>query len=102
MARIVTHRSTWHPLEKDDLKNLIVDLDATDFGHAVGEMETLVTDKSQIEAARQDLQKWLKDLLGEAALKGPPPMGKLECYLSTQRPKILEVLVDAGLMPARP
>jgi len=102
IARIVTHRSTWHPLEKDDSKNLIVDLDTTDFGHAVGEVERLVTDKSQIETALQDLQAWLRDLLGEDALKGSPPMGKLECYLSTRRPEILEVLVDAGLMPARP
>lgn len=102
IARIATQRSTWLPSETDAMENLVVDLDTTDFGHAVGEVEMLVGKKSDIEGARQDLQKWLEDLLGEDTLKGPPPMGKLEYFLSTHRPSILDVLVDAGILPERP
>ena len=100
LARIVTHRSTWRLAKQTD-KLFVVDLDSTDFQYAVGEVETVVTDQSQIEAAQEELQQWLRNVLGEAALQGPPPMGKLEYYLSMQRPEILKILVEAGLMPDR-
>lgn len=100
LARIATQRSTWRSAKQTD-KLFVVDLDSTDFQYAVGEVETVVTDQSQIEAAQEELQQWLRNVLGETALQGPPPMGKLEYYLSTQRPEILEILVEAGLMPNR-
>lgn len=106
LARIGTHRSTWRSSAAttttgSDNNSLVVDLDATDFQYAVGEVETIVTDKSKIEAAQQELQEWLRQVLGETAVQGPPPMGKLEYYLSKHRPEILEILVEAGLMPTR-
>ena len=102
LARIATQRSSWKATSVSlPLKNLVVDLDSTDFGHSVGEVETVVDDPNQMEQAKNALQNWLIEFLGKEALKGPPPMGKLEYYLSTQRPEILEILVEAGLLPSR-
>jgi hypothetical protein len=99
-ARIVTHRSSWSlPRDDDDdVAVVVVDLDTTDFGYAVGEVERLVTKASDIEAARRDLQTWLETVLGEDALAGPPPVGKLEYYLQTQQPHVYNILVEEGLV----
>lgn len=119
LARIATQRSSWRSTTTTTTTttsaeaaapNIAVDLDTTDFGHAVGEVETLVTDKSQIERARQDLQAWLQTVLGQDAddgsddslAKGPLPMGKLEFYLANKRPDVYKILVEAGLMASRP
>jgi thiamine-triphosphatase len=101
-ARIVTHRSSWS-LPRDDDGDVagavvVVDLDTTDFGYAVGEVERLVTKASDIEAARRDLQTWLETVLGKDALAGPPPVGKLEYYLQTQQPHVYNILVEEGLV----
>lgn len=104
LARIGTQRSTWRSSSSDSCRlstNVVVDLDTTDFDYAVGEVETIVTDAHQVSIAQEELQTWLRNVLGAAAVQGPPPMGKLEFYLSTQRPEILAVLVEAGLLPQR-
>ena len=98
-ARIATQRSTW----RSETTDWVVDLDVTtNFEHAVGEVETVVSDPALVPAAQDALQTWLEETLlqGEAP-KGPPPMGKLEFYLSTRRPEILEILLEAGLVPNR-
>jgi thiamine-triphosphatase len=103
-ARIITHRSSWSLPPKDNDNNsaavgaIVVDLDTTDFGYAVGEVERLVTNSSDIAAARRDLATWLVTVLGEEALAGPPPVGKLEYYLQTRQPHVYDILVEEGLV----
>ncbi len=119
-ARIVTHRAKWKRQQTSEetpsLSDLVVDLDTTPDGFAVGEVEVLVEgeDCSSIEsqeqadqaqarndqavaAARETIQGFLASLL--EGQDTHPPMGKLEQFLSQKRPKMYEACVEAGVIP---
>ena len=121
-ARIVTHRAKWKQQTTSDQpssgSDLVVDLDTTPDGFAVGEVEVLVEgeDCSSIESqeeadqaqarndqavaeARERIQSFLKSLLEEQGTSTRPPMGKLEQFLSQKRPKMYEACVEAGVIP---
>jgi hypothetical protein len=174
LARIVTHRAKWKQEEQhqppptkgnanvDDNKdfgskqqkhhppsfpNLVVDLDTTPDGYAVGEVEAVVegedcnididsatTKEAEAAAegealndravarARADIQRFLarlfrdddndngngngngngEDYASSSATNRRPPMGKLEQFLSQNRPRIYKACFEAGVIPKPP
>jgi adenylate cyclase class IV len=62
-ARIGTFRSSW--TRPDELfRNINIDLDSTDFGYAVGEVEITVADESLVEQARERVQEVIQAISG--------------------------------------
>jgi hypothetical protein len=134
-ARIVTHRAKWKPhsqqLANDSdeegsnpIPDLVVDLDTTPDGFAVGEVEAVVegedcsiefagTNEEAVEAAarndravaraRAAIQEFLASLLEDGDGEGNrrPPMGKLEQFLSQNRPRMYQACVESGVIPKR-
>lgn len=120
-ARIVTHRAKWKQQTSEDtaiLSDLVVDLDTTPDGFAVGEVEVVVEGEecSSIEnkdeaaqaqarndqaiaVARESIQTFLASLLEEEGTSTRAPMGKLEQFLSQKRPRMYEACVEAGVIP---
>eukprot|EP00533_Pseudo-nitzschia_delicatissima_P016656 CAMPEP_0197281510 /NCGR_PEP_ID=MMETSP1432-20130617/22854_1 /TAXON_ID=44447 /ORGANISM="Pseudo-nitzschia delicatissima, Strain UNC1205" /LENGTH=276 /DNA_ID=CAMNT_0042748319 /DNA_START=49 /DNA_END=879 /DNA_ORIENTATION=- len=119
-ARIVTHRAKWKPdpsNSKDTGVDLVVDLDMTPDGFAVGEVEAVVEgeDCSNIEdqeaaeaqarndravaEARERIQEFLARLLVEEGRSSRPPMGKLEQFLSQNRPQMYKACIESGVIP---
>ncbi len=74
-----------------------VDLDSTDFGHSVGEIELMVHNKEQIiEAEKQiialcEQHSWFFDTKNHT-------MGKLLMYIKTFNPQQYQALVECGLI----
>ena len=152
LARIVTHRAKWKQQQQQPTKgnvsdndsdpsfpNLVVDLDTTPDGYAIGEVEVVVegedcnididsatTKEAEAAAeakarndravarARADIEGFLSRLLrneddedGEdqassSATNRRPPMGKLEQFLSQNRPRIYKACFEAGVIPKPP
>ena len=120
-ARIVTHRAKWRQQTSEETSSgsdLVVDLDTTPDGFAVGEVEVVVegedcntienqeqADQAQarndqaVAEARESIQSFLANLLEEQGTSTRPPMGKLEQFLSQKRPKMYEACVEAGVIP---
>ncbi|KAL7579842.1 hypothetical protein ACA910_004855 [Epithemia clementina (nom. ined.)] len=129
-ARIVTHRSSWkvpksHPDSngnKEEQRSkydcLTVDLDQTDFGYNVGEVEMLVPittsdndgdQDSRVQKAKLLIQELIDHLTNsdestsepraEKELEGQALVakGKLEYFLYTQRPSIFALMRELGL-----
>ena len=102
-ARIWTQRSSWKSL-LGRFSTLSIDLDATDYGHAVGEVEALVSNEQQVPKAQALIRELLSELLphdyGETLPIAPKKCikGKLEAYIELNRPKMYEILVDAGIL----
>jgi len=126
-ARIVTHRSKWKKQKNTNSfvdsagDGLVVDLDTTPDGYAVGEVEAVVVVDTKEEEgedlhgflvteARARIQKFLAKLLKE---KGEDedssnsccnrvPMGKLEQFLYRNQPQIYEACVESGVISKQP
>jgi len=146
-ARIATQRSKWkqqkHQQQQQtesgatnttEFLNLVVDLDTTPDGFAVGEVEALVDVSGTVEEsisdgaeteteadsirsdrdeavaqARADIRRLLDRILdhegtgdGDPERKRRPPMGKLEQFLYRNQPRIHNVCVKSGVIPAPP
>ena len=129
-ARIVTHRAKWKQNlseEKSEeigaVSDLVVDLDTTPDGFAVGEVEAVVegedcsidvvgTKEAAVKAetrndqavarARECIQGFLTSLLEEDSQNCRPPMGKLEHFLSQNRPRMYEACIESGVIPKPP
>jgi hypothetical protein len=99
-------RREWHPYSR-----LAVDMDWTDFGHAVGEVEVLVDAgegerRAQgIREAKELIERFLRDVIhhdpGRVAVPAASPVaaqGKLERYLARFRPTLYHALLEAGIM----
>lgn len=142
-ARIVTLRAKWKEQQptlttdntndegdqtvggSNRFPNLVVDLDTTPDGFAIGEVEAVVegedcgieSEEAASEAAakndravaraRADIQQFLAILLEDgdsasSATNRRPPMGKLEQFLSQNRPRIYVACVESGVIPEPP
>jgi thiamine-triphosphatase len=97
-ARIVTQRSSWKSTDKCNWENLSVDLDTTDFGYAVGEVERVVHKQEDVEAARTQVQALIAELCDGVS---DPAVGKLEYFLKRNRPDIYHACVESGTIPVR-
>ncbi|GAX20540.1 thiamine-triphosphatase [Fistulifera solaris] len=93
-ARIYTRRTSWTFLD------VAVDLDETDFGHAVGEVEMVVEDETRVEAARTQVREWVAKLQDPAAdtVEQAVAKGKLEYYLYHFRPNVYELCLQSGVL----
>lgn len=102
-AKISTTRTSW----KRDA--IAVDLDETDLGHAVGEVEVVVQNPSEIEMARGTVQGIVAQLLPPTSIPGvgtpdpaaepaPPVIGKLEYYLARNAPELYGLLVRTNIL----
>ena len=129
-ARIVTHRSSWKVEESNNdeafskYAGVSVDLDQTDFGYNVGEVEVVVptssndddNSKDASSSAVRDAKRLIQELIdllssapapgsaGEASssmdqteAKAVVAKGKLEYFLQTQRPEVYSILEEVGL-----
>jgi len=72
-----------------------LDADVASFGHAVMEIEVMVDDASEVEAAETEIAR-------VAALVQAKPLGavggKLETYIRRHAPAVLTALVEEGIM----
>lgn len=109
-ARIFTRRMTWRRENNgvgdggdQDRFDVIVDLDSTDFGYTVGEVEIIVRHRDDIPRARRHIRQILNELLQKGnddeyngGLPSPrqQPMGKLEYYLKMRRPTLYELAMQ--------
>lgn len=95
-ARIETIRSSWNSKSNDDkYKDIVVDLDGTDYGYTVGEVEVVVSSDEQVEAARTRVQDVIQEITGDGASIA---LGKLETYLINNRPEVYNACIKSGSM----
>lgn len=103
-CRLETSRSSWQVDKEWPTQThvgLSVDLDVTNTGYSVGEVEMVVDDKDQIENAYKRVQSLISELTeGSAPLEGPAT-GKLEQFLITHRPDHYEACLQAGVIKKR-
>jgi CYTH domain len=79
-----------------------VDLDTTDFGYGVGEVEVVVANSGEVSKIR-DLIRQLSEYFGQEtavaeASSTAITVGKLEYYLQRYRRDLYQVCIDAGTM----
>jgi adenylate cyclase class IV len=74
-----------------------VDLDQTNLGYVVGEVEKVVYDESQVEKANEEIAAALDQIL-QGKPRQNPPSGKLEYYLENNRPEHYEALIRQGIL----
>lgn len=72
----------------------IIDLDIIDFGYSIGEIELMVNDKSQIQAASDKIIVFAK----ENDLELTAVRGKVVEYLRRNNPEHHQALVSAGVV----
>jgi len=78
-----------------------VDLDETDFGYSVGEVEMIVPSNHEIELAKETIQKIVDELTREentADDSVDAVYGKLETYLMKNKPSLYEKCVQKGVL----
>ena len=98
-AKIVTRRSSWKVTDNykqtSQFCDLRVDVDVTDFGHAIGEVEAMVAGNDKVLDAETLITK-LIDLIGGSS--DAKAEGKLEYFLRTNRPDVYQICIDNGLL----
>lgn len=97
-CRLETTRSSW-VIDSSDHEHagLQVDLDSTNTGHTVGEVETMCSE-DEIEIGRTRVQRLISILSGHEGKNQSPAVGKLEHYLMKFRPEHFEACVSAGVI----
>ncbi len=97
-CRLETNRSSWWVEGIDSpYAGLSVDLDATNTGHTVGEVETLCAE-SDVEIGKQRVQSLLSELLGNAACSDEAAIGKVEHFLLNNRPEHYAACIASGVL----
>lgn len=111
-AQFETSRSSWR-LRDDDKSSseyvgLAVDIDATNFGYGVGEVEAILTKEDDMADARKRIGKLVAQISGAntnendymSASSKLPPLGKLETYLIDRRRDHYDAIIAAGIFKA--
>ncbi|KAL1780863.1 thiaminee-triphosphatase isoform X2 [Sigmodon hispidus] len=96
VASFITTRSSWKLAlsgDHDQDPPLRVDLDSTDFGYAVGEVEAMVREKTEVAPALEKIFSFSK-MLGVPAQEKAP--AKLLVYLQRFRPLDYQRLLEAN------
>ena len=98
-ARFETKRSSWSNVDRTSKFNdLTIDIDWTDFGYTVGEVEAIVQSENEIEGAR-DMIRRLIELIGDTDGKvGGAALGKLETFMISRDEDHYLACVEAGSM----
>ena len=108
-ARFETTRSGWTIPDIADgdagdlssqFHGLSVDIDSTDFGYAVGEVEAVVGREEEVSNAQNRIGSLTKQIIGEGSYdhNGQSTPGKLETYLMQRNPYLYKACLDAGVM----
>ena len=97
-ARIFTERESWKCPVQDGELALSIDLDSTDFGYAVGEVETVVEKDSEIPAARQAIRELIDKIKTNQESDDAVATGKLEYYLQMNRPALYDLCLKSGVL----
>ena len=84
----------------NDLKGIKVDLDQTNLGYAVGEVEKVVHEESEVHQANEQISAIIDQIL-EGKPRQDPPSGKLEHYLKIHRPDHYRKLLERGVLQQR-
>lgn len=101
-ARIATTRSSWQSGGTGSLFiGLSVDLDTTDFGYSVGEVEAVVKAEEEVEAARELITTLVSRINEESTTKEPPAVGKLEFYLERNQLKLYQACIGFGVIKSK-
>lgn len=109
-ARIETRRSTWIAAQRDSAMTssdsnfigLIVDLDGTNFGYMVGEVEVVVHQEKDVADARKRIEALVSQISkvhedgNSISHSAAPAIGKLEYYLMKNNPEHYNACVEAG------
>jgi len=96
-ARIETHRSSWKfSGESESYDGLTVDLDGTQYGYMVGEVEAVEHDDSDIPLAQDRIGSLVQKILQDKNASSQTPVGKLEHYLIRHRPNHYKACVEGG------
>lgn len=101
IARIETIRSSWASsnLNSDPVyQGITIDLDGTDYGYTVGEVEIVVQSNDEVEEARGRVKLVIEEICGNNSSRA---LGKLETYLIENRPEVYEACVKAGSMSSQ-
>lgn len=72
-----------------------IDIDRTDFGYALGEVEKLVSDPTQLELTEQELKQFLA---AHHIAYSQGHIGKVAHYLQQCDPDLFHRLIDAGVI----
>jgi thiamine-triphosphatase len=100
-CRIETRRTSWS-YPNGDSSAIAVDLDVTNFGYMVGEVEIVVETMEGVQDARQRIEEFLRFLVPSQALHEETAVGKLEHYLMAHRPEYYRACVESGSILAKP
>ena len=74
---------------------MVVDLDETDFGYSLGEVEIL-TELDNVDHASTQIENFLQ----ESGLKSSDVVNsKIEVYMAQQNPELHTMLLKAGVFP---
>jgi adenylate cyclase class IV len=105
-CRLETRRSSWKVDRADNpYFGLSVDVDTTNTGHTVGEVEMMCTNEAEVEAGKARVQDLIVQLCGRNANANDDDvaaMGKLEHFLLHNRPWHYEICVQSGVLPKVP
>ncbi|KAM8962136.1 thiamine-triphosphatase [Pelodytes ibericus] len=95
-ARFVTTRRRFLLPSLDGIAHKVyIDLDLTDFGFAVGEVEVLVQTKEEVQSAMQKVEDVCRKL---GVLSDSPVAGKMSTFLQRNRPDHYQQLLAAHVL----
>ena len=100
-CRVETTRSSWMVDPNVDgviYSGLGVDLDVTNTGHAVGEVEILVETEEEVSEAKARVKALISKLTENSGSDDGPALGKIEHYLMNYRPEHYDQCVKAGVI----
>ena len=120
-CRIVTTRSSWafnggdDGHDDTDFYGLDVDLDMTNSGYCVGEVEAVVEKEEDIPIAKERIQNLINEITQESNNddnnsssekekkkdKDSIPLGKLEHFLVNNRPDHYKACIESGSMQSK-
>ena len=98
-CRLETTRSSWSA--GGEYENLVVDLDATNTGYGVGEVETVVGDAADIAEAKERVQSLISRITENISSDDEPAVGKLEHYLINNRPEHYQACIESGVIKTK-
>lgn len=101
-AAFETTRCGWSPISGrgSPYEGLTVDIDGTDFGYTVGEVEAVVEREKDVPCAKERIEMLLNEIVG-AGDSAVPALGKLETYLIKRSPEHYSACIEAGSMKAK-
>lgn len=96
-ARIETNRQSWtFDGESEAYDGLSVDLDGTQYGYMVGEVEAVVNNDGDVSLAKTRIDALVKEITQDQDASNHVPVGKLEYYLIRNRPDHYKACVQGG------